>query len=158
MGLKHTIRRGFTLVEILIVVVILGILAAIVVPQFASASDDARVSAFIGSLKNLETSMEMYRAREGSWPPDTSTGTWQAELTGYIKQGDFEVSTPIGGAWDTETNESGVAHAVGAMTDGADAPDAVLLLAVDEQFDDGDLATGRFRGIRPGGWYLVLAE
>ena len=38
---QNIIRRGFTLIEILIVVVILGILAAVVVPQFTNAADDA---------------------------------------------------------------------------------------------------------------------
>ena len=43
-------NRGFTLVEILIVVIILGILAAIVIPQFTSASSDARNSSVASTL------------------------------------------------------------------------------------------------------------
>jgi prepilin-type N-terminal cleavage/methylation domain-containing protein len=43
-------RKGFTLVEILIVVIILGILAAIVVPQFTEAGSDAKVSALSSDL------------------------------------------------------------------------------------------------------------
>ncbi|MBX3362554.1 MAG: prepilin-type N-terminal cleavage/methylation domain-containing protein [Phycisphaeraceae bacterium] len=42
MNVRRTVKRGFTLVEILIVVVILGILAAIVVPQFTNAANEAR--------------------------------------------------------------------------------------------------------------------
>ena len=44
-------NKGFTLVEILIVVIILGILAAIVVPKFTEASDDAKLSALTTDLK-----------------------------------------------------------------------------------------------------------
>ena len=54
-------RRGFTLVEILIVVVILGILAALVVPQFASASGQAIKSALMRQLQEIETQVEIYR-------------------------------------------------------------------------------------------------
>ena len=42
---QNIIKRGFTLIEILIVVVILGILAAVVVPQFTNAADDANDAA-----------------------------------------------------------------------------------------------------------------
>lgn len=45
--------HGFTLVEILIVVIILGILAAIVIPQFTSASQNARVSGTLSTLQTL---------------------------------------------------------------------------------------------------------
>lgn len=55
-------HRGFTLVEILIVVVILGVLAGIVLPQFTSAADDARKTSTSAELQTLRTQMELYRA------------------------------------------------------------------------------------------------
>lgn len=61
--------RAFTLVEILIVVVILGILAAMVVPQFASASESARNSSMLGSLQTVRTQIELYHAHHNSTYP-----------------------------------------------------------------------------------------
>jgi general secretion pathway protein G len=54
-------RRAFTLVEILIVVIILGILAAIVVPQFGAASEDARKTNMRNQLQTLRGTAELYR-------------------------------------------------------------------------------------------------
>lgn len=62
-------RGAFTLIEILIVVVILGILAAIVVPQFASASETARVSNLTGSLQTIRAQIELYHAHHNSTYP-----------------------------------------------------------------------------------------
>jgi len=62
-------RRGFTLIEILIVVVILGILAAIVIPQFSNASQTARESALQQDLFRLRQQIEIYRNQhEGNYP------------------------------------------------------------------------------------------
>ena len=51
---------GFTLVELLIVVVILGVLAAIAIPQFTNSTDDAKVSALDSSLSEVRAAVELY--------------------------------------------------------------------------------------------------
>jgi len=62
------VRKAFTLVEILIVVVILGILAAIVVPQFTSATEEARSGNLESQVKTIDSALELFRARTGSYP------------------------------------------------------------------------------------------
>lgn len=57
----RTRRSGFTLVEILIVVIILGILAAIVIPQFTNASQDARKNSLTSQLQTLRSQIELYK-------------------------------------------------------------------------------------------------
>jgi len=57
----RTRKSGFTLVEILIVVIILGILAAIVIPQFTNASQDARKNSLTSQLQTIRSQVELYR-------------------------------------------------------------------------------------------------
>lgn len=73
---RHTgLQRGFTLVELLIVVIILAILAAIVVPQFSATTNDANQAAFDANLANLRSVVELYRQQHGEYPGATaSTG------------------------------------------------------------------------------------
>ncbi len=60
--------RGFTLVELLIVAIILAILAAIVVPQFASTTNDAEESALRANLAAVRSALDLYRQQHGEYP------------------------------------------------------------------------------------------
>jgi prepilin-type N-terminal cleavage/methylation domain-containing protein len=72
--MKPVRNRGFTLVEILIVVVIMGILAAIVIPQFSQSSEDARHAAAIQNLHVLRQQIDLYRNQHENRYPGTATG------------------------------------------------------------------------------------
>ena len=73
-------RSGFTLVEILIVVVILGILAAIVIPQFTEASTEAKLSSLCTDLQTLRSQIELYKIQHNDFPP--SFANFEAQMTG----------------------------------------------------------------------------
>lgn len=62
-------RRGFTLIEILIVVVILGILAALVIPQFTHATHEARESTLRDCLRYLRSQMVVFQAQHRDVAP-----------------------------------------------------------------------------------------
>ncbi len=72
------VRRAFTLVEILIVVVILGILAAIVTPQFGRAGREASETQTFRQLQQIRYHIQLYRSRHlGAFPTVTEgDGTW----------------------------------------------------------------------------------
>ena len=83
MTVRRTTRKGgFTLVEILIVVIILGILAAIVIPQFTSASQDARKNSLTSQLQTIRSQIELYKLQHlDKLPPALLGGTGWADLT-----------------------------------------------------------------------------
>jgi len=71
----RTNKRGFTLVEILIVVIILGILAAIVIPQFTNASQDARKNSLTSQLQTIRSQVELYKLQHlDQLPPKLAAG------------------------------------------------------------------------------------
>jgi general secretion pathway protein G len=67
-------KRGFTLVEILIVVVILGILAAIVIPQFTQASTEAKTNSLMSDLQTLRSQIELYKVQHNDIAPNAGDG------------------------------------------------------------------------------------
>ncbi|MFA5252684.1 MAG: prepilin-type N-terminal cleavage/methylation domain-containing protein [Phycisphaerae bacterium] len=92
-------KSGFTLVEILIVVVILGILAAIVIPQFTDASEDAKMAALVSDLQTMRGQIELYKAQHnGVVPGDVTTvsgaAAAEAALTGLTNASGITQAAP----------------------------------------------------------------
>ena len=73
-GADMKAKHGFTLVEILIVVVILGVLAAMVIPVFGQASTDAKDSAVASNLMKVRLQIELYKNHHNGKYPGTGTG------------------------------------------------------------------------------------
>ncbi|MBQ7567444.1 type II secretion system protein [bacterium] len=68
--LKGRINRGFTLIELMIVISIIGVLAGIMVPNFMRARSEANLSGCESNLKNISTAIEMYLVRHKTLPSD----------------------------------------------------------------------------------------
>ena len=101
MSTRRRKQQGFTLVEILIVVVILGILAAIVIPQFTSASEAARGSSMVTQLASIRSQLELAQIQHGGIYPDLSTN-WN-----FMTQATQPAST-VGGTYTAGTGNGDV--------------------------------------------------
>ena len=72
---KNLLQKGFTLVELLVVIVILGILAAVVVFAVGGSTDDAKESACTAERSTVEAAVEAYRAKTGDFPANMAALT-----------------------------------------------------------------------------------
>lgn len=61
-------NRGFTLIEIMVVIVILAMLAALVGPKLIGRSDDAKITDTKVQIKNIETALKLYKLDNGNYP------------------------------------------------------------------------------------------
>ena len=75
MKFRNHMRAGFTLVELLIVVIILGILAAIAIPQFTDSTEDAKLSTLTTNLSGLRNAIELYYHQHGAIYPGAKNYT-----------------------------------------------------------------------------------
>ena len=68
--MKHLLRsnNGFTLIEIMVVIVILALLAALVGPKIIGRSDDAKIADVKVQVRNLETALKLYKLDSGAYP------------------------------------------------------------------------------------------
>jgi len=114
-------RVGFTLIEVLIVVIVLGILAAVVIPQFTDASTDAKLSAMQSNLATIRTQLQLYKLQhDDNWPAlatfvnqmtlaSKADGTTAAIGTSGYPYGPYLLSVPNNPYSGTNTVSAGAA-------------------------------------------------
>ena len=67
-AIRHAATRGFTLIELMVVLVIIGVLAALIVPNVLDRADDARVTAAKTDIANINQALKLYRLDNQRYP------------------------------------------------------------------------------------------
>ena len=82
----RNMRTGFTLLEILIVVIVIGILAALVIPQVSGAAEDAKVSKILSVVDSLRVAVQTHYADTGTLAREYSNSTDEADRELSVQQ------------------------------------------------------------------------
>ncbi len=119
--LGHWSRRGFTLVEIMLVVIIIGVLAAMVVPRFAGRTEQAKVARAKSDIAAIGLALDIFELDMGVYPetikdlaakPGGDSENWKGP---YIKQGK-QLIDPWGHEYDyTRPTEQGKDYVLKSM-------------------------------------------
>jgi prepilin-type N-terminal cleavage/methylation domain-containing protein len=146
-----------TLLEIMIVILLLGILAAITYPIIRTSVEEGEQQAFYSSLATLARASEYYHHKTGQYPQTAVPGTEPPGLNEYVAVISWSNETPVGGKWVARQNLGGIKAAVGVEFGDGEEMDLEQLIAIDSRFDDGNLSGGKVRQVAQG-FYFILDE
>lgn len=123
-------RKGFTLVELVIVIAILGILAGIAIPRFMEATKSARGSRIVADMRTIESAVTIYYLKYGTYPSETQTGNEpNTNFSALINDGNWPVP-PVGDFSITHTIGE-----VGTPTTGSCGTDTLYRYSASDESD-----------------------
>jgi len=151
---------GFTVVEIMIVMSIIGLLAVLAIPLFAKARMKTQANAFINDLRLAGDAFEQYALENGTFPANEDPGVVPDGMSEYLPRRIFWTErTTIGGHWDWDraANRGEELHGCYAGLS-VYKPDRTTsqMQEIDSRIDDGNLNTGIFRSRTDG--YISIIE
>ena len=138
---------GFTLVELIAVIVVLAILAGVAIPKYFDYRDRAAASNLAGTFKVLRYGYLNYYREYSAWPPDNDGSTGQPyRAQRFFENNVYEQATPIGGRWNWNymggTNADVCIYNIGASPS---AGTTAIMTRCDEIVDDGNIQTGTMK-------------
>ncbi len=145
-------RNGFTLVELMIVVAIIGMLTVLAVPSFVRARREVQTNIFISEIKMAVAAFTQYSIEHNAYPPDTTPRVIPPGMAPYLEKMRWTERTSIGGYWDWDYEQFGFKAGVSVYLPGRSAAE---MEKIDARIDDGDLNTGNFRRRNQGYIYII---
>lgn len=133
---------GYSLIETMIVMTIVGILAALAVPNYVRYQRTARVGVTIAELKALSQGFIAYSVGHEGFPPE-SEGALPPGMATYVDPDTWARETPLGGHYEWEGPDAFPYAGISITPPGALSEREFEI--IDRNLDDGDPATGRFR-------------
>jgi len=130
--------RGFSLIELIIVVSILAILAALALPKFSNAKDDSRVAAVASNVHQIINAIQQHETTNGTLPGTAAEGVLPTGLDEQLPEGVFS-DTEFGGSYQWVNDNDGARLMI------IEASTTDLFADLDEMLDDGDSGTGNVR-------------
>lgn len=157
--LSYKTPRGFTLVEIMVVVVIIGLLAALAIPAFQRNRRSSQNTRMANDFRVFSQAFEIYNTLNGTWPDTAAPSvvpTLPTSISDTLRTSNWQSSTIFGGQWQWD-NALASAGDAGICVTGFTCTDEQLG-ELDAKLDDGNLGTGRFRKTSATRAILILAS
>jgi len=135
-------KKGFTLIELMIVMVIIGILAAIAIPKYVDITKKAQAARVIADFRTILVAVEMCLAETGEYPRDYYPGGVPYELRPYLAEGfsfNLRPSMDVRYDWDNWVINGRPKHSFTGILYGISVTtkDMALINAIDELYDGG---------------------
>ncbi len=107
--MKRAVQQGFTLIELMIVVAIIGILAAVALPAYQDYTTRAKVSEVVLAASGARTALSEYVAASGAFPADSSSAALAGQSSKYVASIDYAyISASSAGVTVTAQGDSNI--------------------------------------------------
>ena len=144
--------RGFTLVEIMVVVVIIGLLSAMAIPAFKKVRESSLKGRLLNDFRVFSGTFAQFELENGYYPPDGGFVDLPPLMIAYLPNDSWK-NPPAGGQWIWDFEDRGIRAGV-SYRDSNLGDD--FFVKVDQKLDDSDLEAGMFRKLSNDRYSFIL--